>query len=297
MHSNKHSRNCPICANNTTSTFHTFGEYRVVCCSMCGFAFQNPIYDAEHYHSLPCHYPEDYFQHSVNRGSYIYRFLKDFIRRDSKVDVLDIGAGRCEPLKYILNAGFSGHHAYKDKNSYRGTAITMEPRDSIYWADKWNMDILFFDFEDDVKTNEFIENNRNKFDFIIMSHVLEHFINPSKVIQKLPELLAPNGVVYVEVPSLYNGEYRIKSVWTPEHLSYFTLSSLNDLMKSCGFTSLKICDSKIWGNIKSVWKYTDNTNNNFVAEINVKNRYNKNKIKKSIQRMKHKLGFKYEANI
>ena len=296
MHSNKHSRNCPICANNTTSTFHTFGEYRVVCCSMCGFVFQNPIYDAEHYHSLPCHYPEDYFLHSFNRANYIYDFFKEYIKHDLKVDVLDIGAGKCEPLKYILNR-FSGHHAYKDSNSYRGTAITLEPKEEIYMADKWNMDIHFFDFENTTKVNDFINNNKNKFDFIIMSHALEHFINPYRVIANVKKLLASNGILYIEVPSLYFTEYKIKSAWTPEHISYFTQQSLFTLMKQWGFNNIKLLDSMVWGNIKSVWQSTGQSDRRVCGSKYVSKNYQVRKFRKFIQRMKHKLGFKYEANI
>ena len=299
-------RDCPLCGAKDFEhdNFNTFVEnrhlYVVKICDKCGFVFQNPIYNKEHYHSLPCHYPEDYFKHSVNRGSYTYRFFKEFIKRDPKVDVLDIGAGRCEPLKYILNAGFSGHHAYKDANSYRGTAITMDPKETIYMADKWNMDIYHFDFEDNERVDEFIENNRKKFDFIIMSHVLEHFIDPDKAIKNVIKLLAPDGIVYIEVPSLYNAEYRIKSVWTPEHVSYFTNSTLTRLMMNNRFWCEKFVDSKIWGNIKAVYSYVG-----LEADIdywdttkidNIKGKYKSNYYRKWFQRIKHKLGFKYDSN-
>jgi len=295
-------RNCPICDTQFSKLFETFISnatlYAVYICDCCGFIFQNPIYNKKHYHSLPCHYPKNYFQHSNQRGSYIYQFIKEFVRRDPKVDVLDIGAGKCEPLKYILNAGFSGHHAYKDSNSYRGTAITMEPKEKIYMGDKWNIDIEFFDFEDEEMTSKFIEKNRSKFDFVIMSHVLEHFFEPNKVIKNIIPLLNENAKVYIEVPSLLNAEYRIKSVWTPEHLSFFNTKTLSRLMFQNNFNLVKMVDSKIWGNIKSVWKY-DNGLETFEwsNDSDVRKKYEENRFAKFIQRAKHKLGFKYEANI
>jgi 2-polyprenyl-3-methyl-5-hydroxy-6-metoxy-1,4-benzoquinol methylase len=295
-------RNCPICHSHKHTQFTTFAEngklYVVSLCEKCGFVFQNLIFNKEHYHSLPCSYPKDYFKHSYNRANYIYDFIKEYIKRDLKVDILDIGAGKCEPLKY-LRLRFRGHHAYKDESSMRGTAITLEPKEEIYMADKIYMDSEFFDFEDDEKVNEFISRNEKKFDFIIMSHVLEHFIDPDKAIKNVIKLLAPDGIVYIEVPDLYYTEYRTKSVWTPEHLSYFTSMSLTNLMQQNKFRFWKFnTDHEIWGNIKMVWKYNENYPTwSIMSDKNVVRYYNKNKFKKWVQRMKHKLGFKYEANV
>ena len=63
----------------------------------------------------------------------------------------------------------------------------------------------------------------------------------------------------------------------------------------------KYVDSKIWGNIKAVYSYVGleadidywNTTQNY----EIKKQYKANQYEKWLQRMKHKLGYKYEANI
>ena len=295
MHSNKHSRNCPICANNTTSTFHTFGEYRVVCCSMCGFVFQNPIYNKEHYYSLPCSYPQNYKEHSMNRAHYIINFCHEYIFDNREtINILDIGAGLGGVLYYV-----SSFFERSNRNVENSIGITLEKN---VLKEEYKNCMYQFDFEDDVKVNEFINNNKKKFDFIIMSHVLEHFINPDKVIKQIKELITDDGVLYIEVPSLFNAEYRVKSVLTPEHLSYFTQTSLNRLLVKNGFYFQKnYLDSRVWGNIKQVYGYNSKLARHCgYHDENVNDvikKYNSNKLNKFIQRLKHKLGFKYEANI
>jgi 2-polyprenyl-3-methyl-5-hydroxy-6-metoxy-1,4-benzoquinol methylase len=46
-----------------------------------------------------------------------------------------------------------------------------------------------------IKSNE-------KFDLIILSHVLEHLLNPSVFLKKIKSILSDNGILYIEVPSL-----------------------------------------------------------------------------------------------
>ena len=283
-------RKCPVCLNieSNQSHFMTFIEnkhlYAVNICNECGFVFQNPIYNKEHYHSLPCSYPKNYWSHSFRRAKYIYDFCIEYLKGKKDISILDIGAGRGGVLMN-LNAMML--------NIKCSVGITLEhiPDESMF----------IFDFEDDVKVNEFVKNNEHKYDFIIMSHVLEHFIEPDKAIKNIIKLLAPDGILYTEVPDLYSTEYRIKSVWTPEHLSYFTGMSLLNLMHHNKFMFWKFnptTNNNIWGNNKMVWKYNENNPVfSIIKEENVVKYYNKNKFKKWVQRMKHKLGFKYEANV
>jgi len=286
-------RCCPVCGSISShhNNFNTFIEnrhlYAVKMCNDCGFVFQNPIYNKEHYHSLPCSYPKNYWSHSYRRAIYISEFCNEYLKDKTNINMLDIGAGKGGVLMQLH---------IKMRNVKYSAGVTLED-DKALFSD----DLLFkFDFEDDEKVNEFfIENNKNKFDFIVMSHVLEHFIDPDKVIKNVIKLLAPGGIVYTEVPDLYFAEYRSKSVWTPEHLSYFTSMSLTNLMQQNKFRFWKFnTDHKIWGNIKMVWKYNENNPTwSIMSDKNVVRYYNKNKFKKWLQRMKHKLGFKYEANV
>ena len=47
-----------------------------------------------------------------------------------------------------------------------------------------------------------------EFDLIVMSHVLEHLVDPSVAIEKLKSMLAPGGWLYLEVPNRHAPTYR-----------------------------------------------------------------------------------------
>ena len=78
-----------------------------------------------------------------------------------------------------------------------------------------------------------------KFDVIIISHVLEHLINCRLVISSLRELLAEDGIIFIEVPNCEDLITLEHSVFTQPHLHHFTEKSLEFLFKSCGYEIIK----------------------------------------------------------
>lgn len=94
--------------------------------------------------------------------------------------------------------------------------------------------------------------NYKDINLVVMCHVLEHFRNPIEVLKKVRNILAPQGRLYIEVPSFHWAESRIKSVFTPEHMSFFTLESLTNVCNAAGFKIIKSHESKWWGNLKII---------------------------------------------
>lgn len=83
-----------------------------------------------------------------------------------------------------------------------------------------------------------------KFDLIILRHVLEHIPDPSNFLIEIKNLLNPDGKLYVEVPSLeyiLDGGYNfdISTYFQNAHFIHFTTRSLSDLLKLNGFKIFK----------------------------------------------------------
>ena len=96
-----------------------------------------------------------------------------------------------------------------------------------------------------------------KFDLIILSHLLEYIVDPVHLLQKLQRFLTKNGVIYIEVPSLDNVreggyKYDLLNYWQNVHTIHFTKESLNLLCKRVGLTSLKTTSF-----IHSCWKLSN----------------------------------------
>jgi SAM-dependent methyltransferase len=78
------------------------------------------------------------------------------------------------------------------------------------------------------------------YDVIIMSHVLEHFLDPCQVLQTAMDALAPDGIIVLEVPNDSSGHSTITACDEP-HITFFsprTLRSLVETIEDCHVADL-----------------------------------------------------------
>lgn len=80
-----------------------------------------------------------------------------------------------------------------------------------------------------------------EFDLIVLRHVLEHLGNPMECLKKIRSILAPQGVLYIEVPDSQNTDPSVSRFYHHEHLLYFTSQILNSYLISAGFQPL-VCE-------------------------------------------------------
>ncbi|MBT6470995.1 MAG: class I SAM-dependent methyltransferase [Candidatus Marinimicrobia bacterium] len=75
-----------------------------------------------------------------------------------------------------------------------------------------------------------------KYDLIILTHVLEHLYDPVLSLKKCLELLAPEGELLIEVPALTHPENWSISFFTFEHVNYFSQISMENSLRKSGFS-------------------------------------------------------------
>lgn len=90
--------------------------------------------------------------------------------------------------------------------------------------------------------SEFLEGH---FNAITMWHVLEHVHNLKPMLNRLHELLAPGGALFVAVPNYLSADAkRYGSAWAaydvPRHLYHFSPHSMRVLLEACGFRVARI---------------------------------------------------------
>jgi len=74
------------------------------------------------------------------------------------------------------------------------------------------------------------------FDIAVLSHCLEHFDNPRDVLAKAYDMLAPGGVLYVEVPDGLRYDRCISTPLGYYHVTNFNLHNLSWMIRDLGFT-------------------------------------------------------------
>ena len=128
-------------------------------------------------------------------------------------------------------------------------------------------------YDIDVYTN-FSDITKHRYDLVMLSHVLEHLIDPADVISALCEFMNIGSYIYIEIPYIesfneFNNEELFGHI-SFEHLNYFNKTNLTNLMRSIGFKkielSIKKNDNGIIPNnpvILSLWQLTNEKSNNF----------------------------------
>ncbi len=156
---------------------------------------------------------------AINKFQFINNHLQKLkiIKEDFKI--LEIGCGPGGILFFFKEKGFNV------------TGIDFDDKHLEYGKNK---DLNLFN-KSKINLNE-------KFDLIIISHVLEHMKNPDIEIKKIKENLAKkNTLMYIEVPSIHS----INSMYDSDILKYLHIAHCYHFTKSSFINFCKLNDMKI----------------------------------------------------
>ena len=201
------------------------GSCDIVACSDCGFVFnhyeraeQSSFDDyylstsktMNYYEMYPDMVADSYFLH-------IFDNIQGYITEKSRI--LDIAGGYGELAQLLVKKGFQDVTVLEWKPE-----CVQAIRNAGIAAIEGNL--LRLDTE------------REKYDLIICSHTLEHFVDTNTAMEKLRELVKPNGYVYLEVPDLYRYSELERAPYhflTYEHVCHFSEVTLHNLSAQFGF--------------------------------------------------------------
>jgi len=158
---------------------------------------------------------EKNFEDTLRRVSFISKIIS------KKNSILEIGSGH----------GFFLEAMEKLQFDIKGIEISKEKRDMAKKITK--KEILNINLN-----NENLESER--YDVMVMFHVLEHLSNPIEFVKKLKSNLNKNGKFIVEVPNgddhqLFQNLKYTKFYWQRAHLSYFNPKTLKKVFQKAGY--------------------------------------------------------------
>ncbi len=168
---------------------------------------------------------------NVNEEYYINyktpRYLLEVLPENKGASILDIGCGFGSLIRELIKAGYS---------SVKGLDLSDH---AIDFCLKQGFDVQKSSIA------EYSEASKHKFDFIIMSHVLEH-LKKSEIINTLKQIrgnmLKESGKFCLMVP---NAQSNTGSYWAYEdftHTTLFTSGSLLYVLKAAGYKNIKFLD-------------------------------------------------------
>lgn len=211
--------------------------YPMIICKICGLMRTNPRMTEESYIHFYIHeYRDAYeemdidelFAYRMKLGKERYGYLVNSIDLPDNAVIFDIGCGFGTA---ILPFAEAGHDVY-------GCDYGIEHIE--YGRMKMGLKNLF------IGGPEKLLDVGKKADFVILHHVLEHFLDLEGILNQIHDLLKPNGICYVSIPGIYGrvkntfiGANNILHLLQNAHTYQFNLTTLRYVMECCGFEFIK----------------------------------------------------------
>ena len=148
------------------------------------------------------------------------------IHAGEKGRLLDVGCGSGNFLKRMYTAGWEVVGTEPDKQA----TVSLASKDGFQ---------IYNSLE------ELIQGEKQGFDIIVLSHVIEHVIDPINTLVELRRLLRGGGRLLLTTPNALSLGSRIfSSFWRglepPRHFNIFSPESLSHALKRAGLMSVKI---------------------------------------------------------
>ncbi len=235
---------CVLCGNETPEPDNRFrkllaltGPYNVLRCSSCGLAWLSPRPTASAYDRIYAY--ESYFdgngaleEYADVAGSRNVHFVKRLERIASLLPgmrqprLLDIGAATGDFVHAAAGTGFDA----------AGMEISAGAREEA--QRKYGISLLPGPLEAVARDHVF--------DVIHLNHVLEHLAEPVDILETCYRMLAPGGLLVIEVPQQFNNDLdRIRfstglrkpvfNSYSLHHIYFFDPENLTAMIRKAGF--------------------------------------------------------------
>ena len=263
------SISCLFCTSANTLFWHKHHSdadgksYDIFKCKACGSGFVYPPPSEEYLesfyssglnphggsfdkHNMEFHFKkivesESEYPNSTVDAERIVNFASEFAKGQ---DFLDIGAG----YGFFTNAA--------QKRGFRCAALEVGENNCKIFRMMNGFSPINRPFDDN-----FVEENLDKYDIVLLSQVLEHLPNPRHAVNLIYRILKKDGLCIIAVPHFGSYISKIQNkkdmfIVPPEHINFFSIAGLNKLFSSESFDLLyshtisRYDENKIKGKVK-----------------------------------------------
>jgi 2-polyprenyl-3-methyl-5-hydroxy-6-metoxy-1,4-benzoquinol methylase len=227
----KYHLECLVCGSPGLKALKGYEKHDLVKCRSCGFVFMRRVPSAEEldaYYSTYSYGREQYLSPLTIKS---YNILLDELEKfRTNNRLLDVG---CGSGFFLDEAKKRGWEVYGTE--YSAKAVEMCRQKGITIKEGMLDPVSF---------------GGKTFDVITSFEVLEHINNPKEELASIHKLLRTGGLFYCTTPNFnslmryYLGD-KYNVITYPEHLSYYTKSTLNKVVTERGFRPYKFLSTGI----------------------------------------------------
>jgi len=218
-------------------------QCKVIYCPACGYIHLHPKpseEDLQEYYRTEYYGREkpDYDAEQRRQDDYLREVTREkvsVLRPGPGVLALDVGCGRESLWVEEMRLNSDGFIGYGMDPSFDRPCEIVE---GFYVANSWQ------------HLDATVERTApgKKFDFVNLSFVLEHVVNPAEVLVNCWKRMEPHAKICVEVPNDFSGlqmdlwqnEGAPHWVSTPDHVNYWWPKHMMRMLKRCGFGNLQV---------------------------------------------------------
>lgn len=232
---------CAICTSDNSERLASKDRYGlphdVLICKHCGLIYVNPRMNQQafnHFYSSGLYRQlyttrsgptPAYFKKKYERGRRLFNFIErtaGFQKPLHDTTVLDIGCAGGGVAKFFEDRGCSVIGIDLDK-------------EYVEWGrGNYGLDLRY-------ATLETLQLEK-PVDLVIMTHVLEHILDPVDELKRITTVLQPNGMVVLEVPGVKTLHRRkhndFLKLLQNAHVFYFTRRTLRNLVQRAGLKEI-----------------------------------------------------------
>jgi len=244
---------CPICKSNNTDLLLNYGQYpyftvpvkkndkkkiltyyskdqlfselKYTACKDCGHVYINQIPDQNiiddlysNYYSYPSPMKNEFEPtRDINFINYFKKSINLICKENNLSKLLEIGCFDGFVLKNLSQIGYD--------------VTGCDPSDGAVIGQAFGINIRKEFFNPNIFLNDGIT-----FDIVLSRHLIEHMVDPKKFIFNIESILKPNGLLIIETPNVQNYVNQGSlGVFSLQHITLFSISSLSFLLAECGF--------------------------------------------------------------
>ena len=228
---------CDLCGKEVSSNGRViakglFDHYgvktiiHIIMCKYCKYIFQHERFD---HNTLSFLYEQDGVASSLSNISKSGIYQENLKKRQKFIsEAISLASLPGEKILNILDVGGGGGEVTEHLLS----------RDKVYLADISTKDPIHPDI---IKVNKLFDkvDFLEKFDVIVMNHVLEHVFSPMASLMRANSLLTDQGIVVIEVPfELYTPLSGRTGDW--KHVAYFSTDVLRNFLRKAKFDPIYV---------------------------------------------------------
>ena len=221
----EHARPCPACKSGVSKYVGTKNGFEIIACGDCSTLFTT---------SLPTELEtQDYDEYYDSSNLTV----PEFIKRRGREIVSDFEAYRKE--NRFLEIGFGAGTILEAAESAGWEVFGQEvSRPAVEHANARGFNTFLGELHEANYPDEY-------FDVVIASEIIEHLVEPEKVLAEIRRILRPGGVFWGTTPFARSISYRVMGIdWStlspPEHLQLYSIRGIKGMLERAGFSTVKL---------------------------------------------------------